>query len=187
MGMYPGMGPYTTAMPPAAAYPPSPILNPSLAPTAGFSVPSSSNSSRQTSLSEPLPRPPARDRRSSASSACADLNLLDKLWRSSPPRHLTPDHRLALSDLYKLDAAHALRKRFLQVSDCEEMTLLVQVRQEVCQRRSPSLNERRRRRLMRLSETPHDGLHRHALAAHMTAGDSPHEIALLASGPAVGP
>ena len=71
VSMYAGMGPYPAMVPQAAApYPTSPVLNPALAaaPSAGFSVPSSSNSSRQTSLTEPMPRP-SREKRSSASPA----------------------------------------------------------------------------------------------------------------------
>ena len=82
VSMYAGMGPYATMVPqPAVPYPTSPVLNPTraAAPPAGFSVPSSSNSSRQTSLSEPMPRP-AREKRTSASAAlCASVLLAT--WR----------------------------------------------------------------------------------------------------------
>ena len=90
MSMYPGMGPYPTAMPAAVAYPPSPVLNPSLAPAAGFSVPSSSNSSRQTSLSEPLPRP-VRERRPSAPSSKSPYSHMRLGWPSPSPLQMTKE------------------------------------------------------------------------------------------------
>ena len=128
VSMYPGMGPYSTAIPPAVAYPaPSPVLNASLASTAGFSVPSSSNSSRQTSLSEPLPRP-ARDRRSSASSAIPDLKL-----RTKPEEHILI---ILLIINLRSDACTSRMQRTHCASTPACLSwradpLLVQVRQEV--------------------------------------------------------
>ncbi len=89
VSMYAGMGPYAAMVPqPSAPYPTSPVLNPALAaaPPAGFSVPSSSNSSRQTSLSEPMPRP-AREKRTSASAALCALMLV-ATWLLKASSHL---------------------------------------------------------------------------------------------------
>ena len=92
VSMYTGMGPYQAMMPQAAApYPTSPVLNPALAasPSAGFSVPSSSNSSRQTSLSEPMPRP-AREKRTSASYLLLHCSPRSRQASTGPPARCLP-------------------------------------------------------------------------------------------------